>query len=535
MKSRIGFIVILVLTLSSTLPGFAEAPPAWTLAQANTETFRFATLFTAEDVGYRLSTQEQLDTAVQWCKECGITHVFLETFRGGYLVPLATLQKAKQRFVDEGFLVSGCITTVGLGRKSVNGWIFPCFTEEGGMENLKHIFEYTAMNFDEIMIDDFFATQCQCEDCLKGKGENSWAKFRTDRLVEVSQKYVLEPSRKVNPDVKIIIKYPQWYEDFHNRGYDTDRQTKMYDKTWVGTETRDPDNAEWGRHPQYMAYFIMRWLGVNGGEKCGGGWFDPYGTSPATYVEQARQTILGGAREALLFCYGDLIGGNGPANIEAFRAELPELFQLAALVKDQPIEGIHAPRPISSDPIGDAYFYDFAGMLGLPLVPSEILDPQAQSALLGAQVLKDPQAAEKIAALKKANTPVLITQTLFNQLPDELKADAASFQLLPTAEDKWWDWMKIENLDTIRNTVLAPHGVQFTAPSRVALYLFAGTLTGIENFNDQPVTVTLKRDGAVNWQTVLTLKKENTVTCQTTDGVGTLIIPARTLVLLQSK
>ena len=51
----------------------------------------------------------------------------------------------------------------------------------------------------------------------------------------------------------------------------------------------------------------MRWLGGIGGAKCGGGWFDPYGTTEATYLEQARQTVLGGARESMLFCYGSLL------------------------------------------------------------------------------------------------------------------------------------------------------------------------------------------------------------------------------------
>ena len=74
-------------------------------------------------------------------------------------------------------------------------------------------------------------------------------------------------------------------------------------RIWVGTETRDYTDKQWGGTPQYEAYFIMRWLGGIGGTKCGGGWYDPYGTTEQTYVEQARQTILGGARESLLFCH----------------------------------------------------------------------------------------------------------------------------------------------------------------------------------------------------------------------------------------
>jgi hypothetical protein len=52
----------------------------------------------------------------------------------------------------------------------------------------------------------------------------------------------------------------------------------------------------------------LRWLGGIGGAKCGGGWYDWLGTTERTYIEQARQTILGGARESMLFCYGGLQG-----------------------------------------------------------------------------------------------------------------------------------------------------------------------------------------------------------------------------------
>ena len=44
-----------------------------------------------------------------------------------------------------------------------------------------------------------------------------------------------------------------------------------------------------------------------------GGWFDTLGTSPQSYVEQARQTILGGATESMLFEAGALMGLDGPS------------------------------------------------------------------------------------------------------------------------------------------------------------------------------------------------------------------------------
>src|ERR1035437_7217502 len=69
----------------------------------------------------------------------------------------------------------------------------------------------------------------------------------------------------------------------------------------------------------------MRWLGGIGGAKCGGGWYDWLGTTEKTYLEQARMTILGGARESMLFCYGGLQGTTGPKNGEALRLQIPRV------------------------------------------------------------------------------------------------------------------------------------------------------------------------------------------------------------------
>jgi hypothetical protein len=129
--------------------------------------------------------------------------------------------------------------------------------------------------------------------------------------------------------VRLIIKYPQWYDGFQDRGYDVTRETAAFDRIWVGTEIRDYTDPHWGGVAQYEGYFLMRWLGGIGGEKCGGGWYDWLGTTERTYVEQARQTVLAGARESMLFCFGGLHRDTGPADVAALRANLPELLAVA--------------------------------------------------------------------------------------------------------------------------------------------------------------------------------------------------------------
>lgn len=505
----------------------------WGLAQRHASTLRFSTLFTAQNVRDFLSTPEGIDKAIQWCKDTAVTHVYLETFRDSYTVDRDVLLNAKQRFVDAGFLVSGCVTTTRIGRKSVEGWIFPCFTEQAGLDNLKRILEFTAGLFDEIMIDDFFATHCECEDCIQARGDRPWSEFRCDMLVDVSRRDVLEPARKVNPAVKIIIKYPQWYEDFHNRGYEVVRQSQMFEKIWVGTETRDPDSERWGRKSQYEAYFIMRWLGEIGGEKCGGGWFDPYGTSPPTYVEQARQTILAGAKESLLFCYGSLQKDTGPANVRALRKELPQLFQLADLIHDKSVRGILAPKPPNSDGDGDRYVYDFVGMLGLPLVPSASVRDDVPAAFLPVQTLKDPRLVAKLGKMLDDEKPLLITNHLADKLPESIRVRLTDAEVLDVPDDLW-SLMDLpsDKLRTIRERMLKPFGIEFDAPTRVALYLFGDDLVVIENFNDTEIETVLTIESRAKPTVALTIPAK-TVSISAEPGSAKVQLPGRSLVALR--
>ncbi|MEW6234989.1 MAG: hypothetical protein AB1656_06355 [Candidatus Omnitrophota bacterium] len=532
--NRILAVATIVFISALSAPG-EDAKPGnlWETAQKDSALIRFSTLFTAQDMRDSLSSPEGIEKAIRWCKDTAVTRVYLETFRDGYTAERPTMLQAKQKMTDAGFLVSGCVTTTGLGRKSVNGWMFPCFTDQATLDKLKSVFEYTAGLFDEIMIDDFYATKCECEDCVKARGERSWSEFRCELLADISRRCILDPARKINPNVKIIIKYPQWYEEFHERGYDVVGETEMFDKIWVGTETRDPDSQQWGRKTQYEAYFIMRWLGAIGGGKSGGGWFDPYGTSPATYLEQARQTLLAGAKEALLFCYGSLLRGNGADNILALRKELPQLFQLVEKIHGKAIYGPATVKPPNSDADGDRFVYDFVGMLGLPLVPSPTLPEDAKAAFLPFQILKDSTAADQLKKWIKEEKPLLVTSHLREKLPAALFEGAQNLQTLETPDDLW-KLMDLppERIQSIRNTLLKPYGVEFEAPSRTALYLYEGGLVVIENFNDAEIEAKLTLDSKAVPQIDLTIP-ESKVVLEAKPGSANIRLPGRSLMVLQ--
>jgi len=481
----------------------------WDLANENKGLLRISTLFTAQNVRAYLSSDEGIDNAIDWCKKTGVTHVFIETYRGRYTAERKVLQHAKSRFTTAGFDVSGCVTTTKIGKISTN-------------------------IFDEIMIDDFLFTDCECDECKKARGNKTWADYRCELMTKVNQERILKAARAVNPDVKIIIKYPQWYDNFHNRGYEVVQQSADFDKIWVGTETRDYDNARWGRKVQYEAYYIMRWLGGIGGQKTGGGWFDPYGTSENTYVEQSRQTVLADAKEMLLFCYGSLLRETGPANVEKLRKEIPGLFKLAELLRNEPIKGVHAPKPPNSDADGEMYVFDFVGMLGLPLVPAAEINPDAKAAFLPVHALKDPLFSDKLNKMLGAKKPVLITDGLAKKikgvnLKDEnltvLKVNGNPHSLLKLTRDE---------LKSIRDKMLAPFGIRFDAPNKVAFYLIGDNCLVVENFNDGPVDASLEFSNVVKARKTLVLPVDGNVELScTAKKINLKKITSRTLIAVE--
>ncbi|UCG46512.1 MAG: hypothetical protein JSU94_13520 [Phycisphaerales bacterium] len=484
--------VAAVLLIVAAGSGTGRGESLWELASKNKELLRISTLFTAQNVRDYLSGDNGRVNAMDWCRENGVTHVFIETFRDGYTADRRTLRMAKGRFEEEGFDVSACVTTTRVGKVSTGWNVISCYTDQPTQERLQEIFEYTASIFDEIMIDDFLFTDCECEQCKRGRGAQSWAEYRCSLMRRLSNERILEPARAANADVKVIIKYPQWYDNFQNRGYEVVGQTADFDRIWVGTETRDFDNPRWGGKVQYEAYYIMRWLGEIGGAKTGGGWFDPYGTTEDTYVEQARQTVLADAKEMLLFCYGSLLRETGPANVAKLRAELPGLFELAAMVRGESIRGIAAPKPPNSDAGDEQYVYDFVGMLGLPLVPTASFATDAKAAFLPVHAYKDPGLSGKLKAMLAAKKPVIVTDGLAKRLGGLDLEDENLITLMVGGNPRGLLAVDQAEVRRIRRKMLAPFGFMFDGPVMVGLYLIGENLVVVENFSDETVFGSLK-------------------------------------------
>ena len=497
---------VAMMACGTAAAGDPAAVGLWDMAKANQGVHRFSTLFTAQQVRDHLSTDGGIDAAIDWCRKTAVTKVYIEVFRDGYQAQRDALRHAKERFTVAGFEVSGCVTTTKVG-KPTTGWRgISCYTDQATQKRLQEIFELAAGLFDETMIDDFWFTDCKCPQCDAARkalavtvGERTypvagdrWEDYRCELMVRISQERLLAAAKRVNPKATLIIKYPQWYDAFHERGYEVLRETADFDRTWVGTETRDYGDKRWGGTPQYEAYFIMRWLGRIGGAKCGGGWYDPYGTTERTYLEQARQTVLGGARESLLFCYGSLLDEQGTKNVNTLRQNIPELLTVAGQVGRRRIVGVAAYKPANSHPEKERRVFDFIGMLGLPLVPCHEFPVDAPAAFFSVHAMKDPELPARLARFIASGKPVLLTDGLAAQLVGKVNLTAANVHTIAVAsEPKRLLELPQKELDSLRLPLLRPLGTSLRAPARVALYLFADGSWVIENFNDEPVVVEL--------------------------------------------
>ena len=115
-------------------------------------------------------TEPELRKQADWLqKYVGIDKVYLETFRGSFARKEQILM-IKKVLKEYGIEVSGGITTVTpdlnkSDKKRQRLFETFCYCNEPMRAKLKEVSEYTAQFFDEFIIDDFFFTQCMCEDC----------------------------------------------------------------------------------------------------------------------------------------------------------------------------------------------------------------------------------------------------------------------------------------------------------------------------------------------------------------------------------
>ncbi len=223
-------------------------------------------------------------------KQVKIDKIYLETHRDLLIVPSETLEAAKKFFLSKGVEVGGGITYTVNERNNFETF---CYSDPEHRKIVQEIAEHTAKHFDDFILDDFFFTSCKSDIEIKAKGNKSWTQYRTELMTEAGQNLVINPAKKVNPKVKVIIKYPNWYDHFQGLGFDLQHGPQIFDGVWSGTETRDPSGNQ---HLQnYLGYNIVTYLdNLRDGHNYGG-WVDSGGSNMGydRYAEQLWLTFFG--------------------------------------------------------------------------------------------------------------------------------------------------------------------------------------------------------------------------------------------------
>ena len=355
-------------------------------------------------------SEEQLRKEADWLqKYVGVDKVYLETYRGQY-ARKEQLEMIKRVLKEYNIEVSGGITTVTpdlneSDKKRQRLFETFCYSNEAMRNRLKEVSEYTASLFDEFIIDDFFFTQCMCEDCIKEKGNRSWEEFRLAKMQEVSENLVIGPAKKINPNINIIIKYPNWRESYQETGYNPQQQRKIFGGIYTGTETRH--GAQQDQHlPRYLSYSLVRWMENVLPGKNGGGWFDPFECDRIdSYLEQAYLTAFSKAKEIMMFCWS-AIYNNKRATPLGFQYEKIDHILSACGTPT----GIPVYIPFNSQ--GEDHLEDFLGMVGIPCEPMPDFPSYSEkctSVLLTAASLKDTEIVGKIKAFAQEGGKVMVT------------------------------------------------------------------------------------------------------------------------------
>ena len=415
---HIVFISTIALT-AITWPGHSAAQTQQDKAATRVNDLRLASYVTSRTVE-RLATDPAVRTkARQTIRRMGITKLYLEVYRSGHVVASEHLIFARDWLKDMNIEVVGGIATVpggdfGVRQKGPLGWFN--WQNEKTRRDLEKVIRMAAGVFDTFIVDDFLCTGDISDESKAAKGERSWGRYRRELLTELAQSVFIEPAKQVNPDITMIVKYPQWYDRFHLFGYDTKTLPELFDMVWVGTETRGRNTQRFGFVQPYEGFVNYRWLAGIAGDKIGGAWFDHGDCAEHDFLDQAYTSVLAGASELIFFNFSNVMAGH--PDHEKVVAQFDRLADLAAFVREHPVTGIPAYKPPNSDPAGDMYIMDFLGMLGIPLVPVHKFPTDVPVIFLPAQAAADPDLLDHVKKVRAKGADIILTTNLLITSPD---------------------------------------------------------------------------------------------------------------------
>ena len=432
----VGCILIaaLLLAMPPSASGDATNPRHY-------ENFRVAVYITVDST-IRLADPKIREREFDRVKgQLHIDKVYLEVYRNRQFATDEQIEAVKHFFAKQGIRVSGGITLAAGGRNGQFGTFDYELPQD--REECRTAVELAARHFDEIILDDFFFYTSKSDADIAAKGARSWSQYRLDTMRGVATDLVLGPARAVNPRVKMIIKYPNWYEHFQGLGYDLEKESQLFDGIYTGTETRDPFITD-QLLQQYESYEIYRFYShIRPGANLGG-WVDTYDIRYVDrYSEQLWDTLLAKAPEITLFNWRALaqtdavLPGDRPWSGETTSFNWNEMAAYDSTKKDagagwgrvaaysfdkidpvlgrlgKPI-GIASYKPYQST--GEDYLHNYLGNIGIPIDLRPAFPTDADVVLLTESAKFDPQIVAKIKRQLTAGKTVVITSGLLSAL-----------------------------------------------------------------------------------------------------------------------
>jgi hypothetical protein len=390
----------------------------------------------------------------QWAdveKQLKVDKVFLETTRNAELASDSDVETMKKFFNARGIKTSG---GMGLTVQESNGFQSYDYNSQSDRDKIKSMSEFTAKHFDEIILDDFFFSNDKGDDAIAARGDKTWTQFRTGLMDDVSKDLIIAPAKAVNSKVRVIVKFPNWYESFQGLGYDLAVEPKLFDAIYAGTETRSASAGQ--RLQSYQSYLQTEYFNniKPGGNQ--GGWID--GRGDARYAEMFWDTFFARVPEIVLFnslqVTGELGGGRGKAEsnpdtnsiLANLMAPIPQADGSAftpnmvartagysAEILDrflgklgQPI-GVPTYKPCNS--VGEAYLPDYLGMVGVPINLVPDFPSNASSILLTAASKYDTNLVARTKEFVQRGGQVIVTTGLMEALGDKGFQDIAEIEV----------------------------------------------------------------------------------------------------------
>jgi hypothetical protein len=380
-------------------------------------------------------------------RQLKVDKVYIEVQRDRRLLTDEQAGRVKKFFLDHGVQVAG---GMALSDGSIGGQFQSfCYTDPNDRAFIKSAAELAARHFDEVIQDDFFFVTTKTDSDIAAKGDKSWSQFRMELTTEAAENLIVKPAKAVNPKVKMVVKYPNWYEHFQGSGFDLEHGPKIFDGIYTGTETRDPVITD--QHlQQYESYQIIRYFENIAPGRNGGGWVDTYSLRYMDrYAEQVWDTLFAKAREFTCFEWSGLtqpfkIGDrtawenlptsldfsemtNGVASPTWARVAGYSLEQVDKFLGrlGQPV-GIASYKPFHSG--GEDYLHNYLGMIGIPLDLRPEFPTNANLVLLTECAKADPEIVAKIKDQLRAGKSVVITSGLLRALQGKGIEDIAEIR-----------------------------------------------------------------------------------------------------------